>query len=1130
MGKERTKKHSSAVTIRNLINLGLIIAGLVAVVSFMTKMQHDYSVAKSNQSATAALDTVIDTLTSNSEKIETLRSRYHSDNRAVLNDISALMKSEHYASLTTATTEERCAVMEQLSRAVGDSGYLFVIDGDGNILLSPEEAAIGSNIVSNGSLRRDDLNLLTSSSEVDYSKAPVTGTPAGTNVTAYFYGCPISGNYYLVYAVDSLELDKQFEALKDIKPVLTSVVVGNDGFVFAVDSETGLFMCFDDGTTCLDGKSYGDAGLSADALTDRYSGLQTINGVSYQCLSRKYSSPIYGEYTVITAVCPSETIFSSDKATINLTAATFVICAGVILLYAMLLQQDPEQMAHYDEHVFSGKEAYHERRKKPLNTIHNIRAFKLKGKNVYLKFGIAEKLAPVVAIASLLVFAISWNSQTLTEISNGMALSADTVEQMETMFNNRVNSSEIIMNRYQSQYLAKLKLISFLMEEAPGELEKLNDATSSGQVYTHVGTDMKPVTDEYGNPVRSLANSDVLDSLAKNNGFDFLAVFDDQGRTIAVNTDLWYFVINRTEGTQSHPFLDVISGHKDSLIQDAGIDESGRNMQYIGTVYHYYMLSGEGKDNGRYVSAADYQSYLDNGSFVCDGVSYKVDMHRGMIQGGISDSTILAIMESTSNNALMSQIRVGADGFTILFDNSSDHVCLWSPYESSIGRTAAELNIPDASFSGTFKGFTRINGIKYFQTYTYEDGYWLATTIPADTMLAGRNPISIITLIVSTVFFLLIFLLCIFSTEEEEDLLEASLEKRVGRSNDNGMVKVMMPSGKMKYVRSASARYTGGSVLWDDMTTDQKLSRVLKIALSVVVICILLSVIFCDSIFGTGSSISYIVHGDWERGMNYFALVAFATVILSVSVLSFVISSFINFIIRNMGARIETVGQLLLSVVKYGAVLFSIFYGLSLLGFSTAGIVTSASIMSIVIGLGAQSLISDILSGIFIVFEGAFRVGDIVTVGDFRGSVVDIGLRTTKIESTAGDIKIFNNSSIAGIINMTKKASKAVCDIGIEYSADLKQVEALLNKELQRIGDANDMIIGIPKYIGVVELGESAVVLRVVAECSEKDRMGVSRYLNRELFLLFTENNIGIPFPQVTLSYLHPDDEPEDKE
>ena len=76
------------------------------------------------------------------------------------------------------------------------------------------------------------------------------------------------------------------------------------------------------------------------------------------------------------------------------------------------------------------------------------------------------------------------------------------------------------------------------------------------------------------------------------------------------------------------------------------------------------------------------------------------------------------------------------------------------------------------------------------------------------------------------------------------------------------------------------------------------------------------------------------------------------------------------------------------------------------------------SIIRYIVGLGAQSLIKDIIAGIFIVFEGEFRVGDIVTIKEFRGTVLDIGLRTTKIMGMDGNIKIYNNSEISGITNV----------------------------------------------------------------------------------------------------------------
>jgi small conductance mechanosensitive channel len=197
-----------------------------------------------------------------------------------------------------------------------------------------------------------------------------------------------------------------------------------------------------------------------------------------------------------------------------------------------------------------------------------------------------------------------------------------------------------------------------------------------------------------------------------------------------------------------------------------------------------------------------------------------------------------------------------------------------------------------------------------------------------------------------------------------------------------------------------------------------------------------------------------------------------------------------------------------------------VFYCLYLFGLNTASLLTSAGILSIVIGLGAQSLISDIIAGIFIVFEGEFRVGDIVTIGDFRGQVVEIGLRTTKIVDISNNIKIFNNASISGVLNMTKESSYASVDVGIEYGESLERVENVLSEAFPEIKKKLPSIIDGPFYKGVVELGSSSVNIRILATCKEQDRIQLSRDLNREIFLLFNRNNINIPFPQVTLSHL----------
>ena len=138
-------------------------------------------------------------------------------------------------------------------------------------------------------------------------------------------------------------------------------------------------------------------------------------------------------------------------------------------------------------------------------------------------------------------------------------------------------------------------------------------------------------------------------------------------------------------------------------------------------------------------------------------------------------------------------------------------------------------------------------------------------------------------------------------------------------------------------------------------------------------------------------------------------------------------------------------------------------------------------------------------------------MGDIVTIGDYRGTVMDIGLRTTKILGVDGNIKIYNNSDITGVLNMTQEASWAMTYIDIEYGQDLNYVEEVLNRELPKLRKANPLITGGPTYLGVQNLKDSGVELLVACNCNEKDILGVRRFLN---------NGINVPFPNITISTL----------
>lgn len=172
--------------------------------------------------------------------------------------------------------------------------------------------------------------------------------------------------------------------------------------------------------------------------------------------------------------------------------------------------------------------------------------------------------------------------------------------------------------------------------------------------------------------------------------------------------------------------------------------------------------------------------------------------------------------------------------------------------------------------------------------------------------------------------------------------------------------------------------------------------------------------------------------------------------------------------------RARTVCSLTRSILSYTAVLLSVFFGLRALGVDVTASLASVGVVTLIIGFGAQSLIEDVLTGIFLIAEGRYNVGDILVLDDFRGKVVDISVRTTTLEDSGGNHKIINNSEIRNFQNRSQETSVAVSTISIGYDADLRAVEAVIADALPAMYEENrGVFLDVPQYLGVEELAES---------------------------------------------------------
>jgi len=225
------------------------------------------------------------------------------------------------------------------------------------------------------------------------------------------------------------------------------------------------------------------------------------------------------------------------------------------------------------------------------------------------------------------------------------------------------------------------------------------------------------------------------------------------------------------------------------------------------------------------------------------------------------------------------------------------------------------------------------------------------------------------------------------------------------------------------------------------------------------------------------------------------------------------------------GRRARTLSTVLSSVVKYATVLLGICWGLSILGVNVSTIFASMGIVALILGFGAESLVADLVTGVFMLFENQFDVDDIIEVDGCRGIVQTVGIRTVTIRDAGGNLKIINNSDLKNIVNRSNLQSFAVSDISCSYAEDLEALEEKIPSMLDRIyrqrqekeGGTTPLYLGKPEYVGVQSLADSAVVLRFRVSVEEQRIFEGCRMLNRDLKIAFDRAGVEIPFPQLDI-------------
>lgn len=370
-----TDKNKGRNILRNkLIAYTVTVVATIVLMFFniyymQTRGQQEYQKVSSLQ---PLLDEVSNELDTNTNYVKTLTQRFHNANQSTLQMIELLMRSGRFQELQQATDYLTAAQsLRDISQNTGMySMFIFTQYGDLVLMdnLDFYEAGFGettynllkteynpSGVFSPAEFQRLaartegwDGTVYTSGTTVEYRPVySVISDSSGNIYRGYYYSTSLKSEsgedtgYYLVAMADASELDSEISGLKNIGNIINGMGAGRTGFVFSLDPETGEFIYFKntEGVN-LTGESYTEAGVTEDILVDGYSGVQTIDGVQYYCVTKVYSSDVFGSYVVIAASIPELELYASRASNVLWSVLIFVIVGSLILTFAVVLQVD----------------------------------------------------------------------------------------------------------------------------------------------------------------------------------------------------------------------------------------------------------------------------------------------------------------------------------------------------------------------------------------------------------------------------------------------------------------------------------------------------------------------------------------------------------------------------------------------------------------------------------------------------------------------------------------------------------------------------------------------------------------------------------------------------------------------
>lgn len=297
---------------------------------------------------------------------------------------------------------------------------------------------------------------------------------------------------------------------------------------------------------------------------------------------------------------------------------------------------------------------------------------------------------------------------------------------------------------------------------------------------------------------------------------------------------------------------------------------------------------------------------------------------------------------------------------------------------------------------------------------------------------------------------------------------------------------------------------------------NRQFSRTIKLMITATGVILLGLMILDWAVNGTKSQVSFLFGRQWKYGFNMFSLTIVILTFIAEQLVAILSANVIILIANNTGRKGKTIGKMLASLVRMALLILTLFFAMVEFGVNLTSLLAGAGIVGAAISFCAQSTVSDLISGLFMIFEGKIRVGDWVLVEDLKGEVVEIGIRTTVL-AKSGCLFVINNSKMSNVTVLDKDNSGPVVEFSVGYSENVEEVIKLIESNGALYMSEIPYIKSAPRVVGITELGDHGVGLKMFAEASEANTRRAEFGMLRVTKKLFDQYGVEIPWPQIVV-------------